>query len=186
VFYQGDPYPLHFLADGTVLVPENRRDPMSKELVTLLVARDPLTGATRRRIARDVVYWTVSPKNDKVLITQKRLVLLTTPAGKVMARHRLVGFDGYSGPEATFWGDGVSVRVTDNDQKNHLWNPARTGSSSLTVQSVHRDFFYFPTTTKAVRVSDTGGLGSHEPLGALVGDYGKEIALEGQTGWELR
>jgi PQQ-like domain len=184
VFCKAPSYPLHFLADGSVLVAEIRRDPKTKEDVTLLVARDPLTGATRRRIARDVVNLTVSPKADKVLITQQRQILLTTPTGKVIARHRLFGFDGYSGPEATFWSDGVSVRISDNYQRSYLWNPARVGSSAITVQDIHRELLYFSTTTRAVRVSDTGGLGSHEPLGTLV-DSGKTIALEGQTGWEL-
>lgn len=184
VFSKAPSYPLHFLADGSVLVPEIRRDPKSKEDVTLLVARDPLTGATRRRIARDVVHWTVSPKADQVLITQQRQVLLTTPTGKVTARHRLVGFDGYSRPEATFWADGVSVRVTDNYQRSYLWNPARVGSRAITARDFSRDVLDFPTTTKTVRVSSTWGPGSHEPLGALV-EPRKTIALEGQTGWEL-
>lgn len=185
VFYNGGQYPLHFLADGSVLVPEIRRDPKSKEQVTLLVARDPLTGATRRRIARDVLKWNVSPKADKVLVTQLRHVLLTTTTGKVTARHRLVGFDSYSGPKATFWADGTSVRISDNFQKSYLWNPAREGNAAITAQDVQREVLYFPTTTKAVRVSDIGGLGSHEPLGALV-ESGKRIALDGQTGWEIK
>lgn len=153
---------------------------------------DPFTGKVRRRLARDVEDWSVSPDGARVLIKRRQELLLLRSTGAPLATVSPGKyFDHYA--DAEFIPGSTNILLTGQTADylpapSRLWNPSQRvvrpahADEELHAQEYSRDG------SKALLVEDMGGLGRHKPLGTVLDRKTDKapVYLEGMTGWELK